>query len=218
MRICSICGTQLTDDMAFCINCGNTLETQPQYQQPAVRTPVVMQPAANEYNYYDQPVCEDPSMVETVNACIKKAKTALSLSIVSLVVPPAFIIIALLFCWCAIIPFLNFFYWFFIGFFGTISITGSIACLILAFVTRASIKKLPEVSPDSVNYRLYEQYQEALKKANTSKILNFIVFGVLGAIIATILVLAVLGIVFVAVYFVIMLALVPASSLGSYYY
>lgn len=187
--ICKNCGYQIDDNSSFCVNCGAMVNAP----QPEPQAPIVQQPVINEYEYNSQPSYEDPSMVEAAKSCIKKAATAMKLSIVSLVVPPAFCAVALLFCWCAIIPVLNIMYGFFMGFVGTLAPLAVITCLILAFVTRSSIKKLPEVTPEGVNFRLYEQYQAALKKAKTSKILNFVVLGIVGAIIAIFLLIIVIA-------------------------
>lgn len=97
--ICKNCGYQVTDDSAFCVNCGASVESQqpqPQYQQPQYEQPQYQQPQYipqyQQPQYVPQPqyvvqpqYVYEPPMSRDYIAYIDSAGSAMSRSITALV-------------------------------------------------------------------------------------------------------------------------------------
>lgn len=197
MKICKICGNQIEDYAVFCTNCGATVETQEQVQQPV-----------NNYDYYAQPeveevAAEEPSLIETASLFIKKIKTAFITSIVSTSLVPFYAVMWVVFIILGFIPIVNIIsgiVWLFLG---TAIIIAAIVCTILAWLNFSKAKKLPSIIEGEIDPELFASYQAAQKKMKVAKILAIvatvllallIVLYVLYFIFAIILVLGLLGV------------------------
>lgn len=151
--ICKNCGYQIADGSAFCINCGATVEAQPQqqpqYQQPQYAAPQYQQPqyAPQPQYYVQQPYAYEPPTSREYDEYLDDANSAMKRSITSLILT-------------CVLPFVGLL----IGFIMSLTVKGT-----LGRMKRREISEEELVTP-----RMQEDYAAAQKKAGSAKIISTI--------------------------------------------
>ncbi|MEE1011519.1 MAG: zinc ribbon domain-containing protein [Acutalibacteraceae bacterium] len=169
MKICKICGNQIEDYAVFCTNCGATVETQEQVQQPV-----------NNYDYYAQPEVEATEEVKETEVVIdetttaefeKAAKSAKLMSIIALCISGV-----LLFCagFTVITAFLfAFLNYLTLPFTGILAIA-AIVLTILFFINFKKVKALLKVDATTIDPLFTDRIEKVIKDAKLSKTLGLV--------------------------------------------
>lgn len=142
--ICKNCGCQIADDSAFCINCGASVEPQPQpqYQQPRY--------APQPQYVIQQQFVYEPPMSREYTKFIDSAGSAMSRAITSLVLTFAL-------GWLYGVGVL-------IGFIMSLTVKGTIG----------KLKRLEINEEELVTQKSRENYEAAKRKLKTAKIISTI--------------------------------------------
>lgn len=175
--ICKNCGYQIDDNSSFCVNCGATVEAQPQYQQaPQYQQPMYQQPVYQQPVYQQPMYVYEPRMSREYTEFVGKAGSLLSKSITSLILT-------------LVLPFVGFL----VGFIMSLTVKGGLGKLNNIVVDENEI-----VTPKS-----REDYETAKRKAKSAKTIStvnlwliflpFIIGGVLGVVLGVLIALGIYG-------------------------